>query len=522
MSGSEARQPQDGRRRIVIVGGGSTGWIAAAALGRQLRRERYDVTLIESSDIGTIGVGEAVIPPFVTFVRNLGLNEQTFIQRTQASFKLGIQFRNWLQRDHVYFHHFGALGRSLDGHDFLHCWLKARQNGDTADLMDYAPAAVMARYRRFFLPFKLPSESAFSEAAYAYHFDAGLVGRHLRDFAEHRGVRRIDARVTEVALDDTGAIRALQLDDGSEVCADLFLDCSGFRGLLIEGALKTPYESWKKYLPCDRAVAVQTSHAGEIPPYTISTARDAGWTWRIPLQHRVGNGYVFSGDHCSDQDAVDTLLDAVDGEPLHEPRVIPFRTGMRDALWSRNCVALGLAGGFLEPLESTAIHIVTRGVQFLLELFPNLDVGHEHWAGLAREYNERMRRDYEEIRDFIILHYCVTRRDDTEFWRLCRSLPRPESLNEKIDLFAERGELRIIDDGLFKQPSWQAVLTGMGVIPERYHPFVDMSDFAGIHSAMQAARGHLDEAARTLPRHHEFLAEHCPAEPDPFLERSGD
>ena len=505
------------RKRVVIVGGGSTGWIAAAALGRQLHAGEYAVTLVESSDIGTIGVGEAVIPPFVTFIRNLGLDEQDFVRKTQASFKLGIEFRNWLEKDHAYFHHFGALGRSLDGHDFLQCWLKARRHGDDAALTDYAPAAVMAKYDRFFLPFRLPSESALAEAAYAFHFDAGLVGRYLRDFAEQRGVARIDARVTEVRLAEDGAIGVLVLDTGSEIEADLFLDCSGFGGLLSEKALQTPYESWKDYLPCDKAVALQTAHDGEITPYTVSTARDAGWTWRIPLQHRIGNGYVFSSAHCSDQEAIDTLVGAVEGEALHEPRVIPFRTGMRDALWNRNCVALGLAGGFLEPLESTAIHLVTRGVQFLLELFPNLENDHGDWSALAHEYNARMRRDYEEIRDFIILHYCTTRRRDTEYWNLCRSLPLPDSLQEKIALFAERGELRIVDDGLFRKPSWQAVFTGMGVVPRNYHPFVDLSDFRQLHAAMKAGREHLDEAARTLPSHREFLAEHCPAEPDPML-----
>ena len=506
----------DARKRVVIVGGGSTGWIAAAALGRQLRTDEYDVVLIESSDIGTIGVGEAVIPPFVTFIRNLGLNEQDFIRKTQASFKLGIQFRNWLAKDHAYFHHFGALGRELDGHDFLQCWLKARSLGDDAGLMDYAPAAVMAKFDKFFLPFKMPPESPLTGAAYAFHFDAGLVGQYLRAFAEDKGVRRIDARIVNVHLADDGAIRALELDDGSEVGAELFLDCSGFRGLLTEEALQTPYESWLKYLPCDKAVALQTAHHGAITPYTISTARDAGWTWRIPLQHRIGNGYVFSSAHCSDETAVDTLVNAVEGEPLHEPRVIPFRTGMREALWAGNCVALGLAGGFLEPLESTAIHIVTRGVQFLLELFPNLEANQAEWQHLADEYNARMRRDYEEIRDFIILHYCTTRRDDTAYWRHCAELPLPGSLEEKIALFAERGELRIIDDGLFKKPSWQAVFTGMDVIPRRYHPFVDMSDFDRIHAAMQAGRDHLAEVVQTLPSHRAFLAEHCPADPDPM------
>ncbi len=505
------------KQRIVIVGGGSTGWIAAAALGRQLRKDLYDVTLVESSEIGTIGVGEAVIPPFITFIRNLGLDEQQFIRETQASFKLGIEFRNWARRDHRYFHHFGTLGRKLDGHDFLQCWLKARAHGDTTDLMDYAPAAVMAKHNRFYLPFKFPQESPLTGAGYALHFDAALVAKVLRRHAESRGVARIDGRIESVEQAPDGRIAALHLQDGQRVEGDFFLDCSGFRALLIEGQLGSPYESWRDYLPCNRAVALQTVGHPDITPYTRSTARGAGWTWRIPLQHRTGNGYVFSSDHCSDDEAIATLLKAVDGEPLHDPRVIPFRTGMRHNLWRKNCVALGLAGGFLEPLESTAIHLVTRGVQFLLELFPHDVRGTADWSELATEYDKRMRLDYEEIRDFIILHYCTTQRDDTPFWQLCQSLPRPDSLQEKMAMFAERGEVRIGGDDLFKVPSWQAVFTGMGVIPRHYHPFVDMSDFEQLKLAMRGGRTVIEEEVLTLPSHADFLRDNCAAEPLPAV-----
>ena len=500
------------KKRIVIVGGGSTGWIAAAALGKQLKPELYAVTLVESSAIGTIGVGEAVIPPFVNFIRNLGLDEQDFIRRTQASFKLGIKFQDWLRPGQAYFHHFGALGRTLDGHDFLQCWLKAKSQGDDTPLMDYAPAAVMAKHHRFYLPFKMPKGSPFADANYAFHFDAALVAKYLRDYAQARGVVRVDARVeqVQVAADDT--IRSITLDSGESLSADLFLDCSGFRGLLIGDALKVEYQSWKQYLPCDRAVALQTEGARDIPPYTLATARDAGWTWRIPLQHRVGNGYVFSADHCSDDEAVQTLLNAVAGEPLHEPRVIPFKTGMRKQLWKGNCVTLGLAGGFLEPLESTAIHLVTRGVQFLLELFPRMDSDGNEWRDLATEYNNRMAYDYKEIRDFIILHYCTTQRNDTAFWRDRQLSPIPDSLVEKIQLFAARGEVRIGGDNLFKIPSWQAVFTGMEVIPKTYHPFVDMSDFATMHLAMKSGCEHLGQSVHELPDHADFLREHCPAQ----------
>ena len=494
-----------------MVGGGSTGWIAAAALSKQLDPRRYKITLIESSAIGTIGVGEAVIPSFVTFIRNLGINEQEFIQSTQATFKLGIEFRNWKKLDHKYFHHFGALGKTLDGHNFLQCWLKARQSGDEAPLMDYSPAAVMAGNERFYLPFKVPEHSPVADAAYAYQFDASLVGQYLRGFAEQKGVERIDARIVGVDTENCGDIKSLKLDTGTDLDGDFFIDCSGFRGILIDQTLESEFIRWNNFLPCDRAVAVQTVSTGSVPPYTTSTARDAGWTWHIPLQHRVGNGYVFSGNHCSDDEAIHTLLQSIDGETLTEPRVIPFNTGMRKQFWKNNCVALGLAGGFLEPLESTAIHLVTRGVQFLLELFPGVDDSREARQALAQEYSRRMQYDYREIRDFLVLHYCVTERDDTEFWRDCQSMQIPQSLREKLDLFKAVGKTRIAHDDLFKEPSWQAVFIGMGIMPEQYHPFVDMSDFAAIHAAMRSGREHLLEEVKALPSHQEFLSTNCPA-----------
>ena len=494
-------------KRLVVVGGGTAGWMAAAALARQLRPELYEVSVIESSHINTIGVGESIVPPVVAFIRNLGMNEQDFIQNTQASYKLGIQFRDWLGNGESYFHPFGALGRKLDGHDFLQCWLKARSEGDSSSLMDYAPAAVMAENQRFALPFKLPLESPLAGTNYAFHLDASLLHQYLRWFAEERGVKRINAHVVRVNTAQSGNIESLELNNRQTVAGDFFIDCSGFRGILIDETLSSPYQSWKHFLPCDRAVTVQAAHSGAIPPYTISTARESGWTWRVPLQKRISSGYVFSSDHCSDNQARKTLLDAVEGEPMHNPGMISFRAGMREQLWKKNCIALGLSGGFLEPLESAAIYLVTRGVQLMLELFPDLQRDEQNWPSLAAEYNARMRMDYEEIRDFIILHYCTTTRADTEFWRFCRSNPIPDSLAAKIELFKARGELRIADDSLFQESNWQAVLTGMGVIPRSYHPFIDLVDFNGIRQAMQADRVQMDKAIQALPTYRKFLGE---------------
>jgi len=481
--------------------------MAAATLARQLRPELYEISVIESSHISTIGVGESIVPPVIEFVRNLGINEQDIIQSTQASYKLGIQFRDWLTKGDSYFHPFGSLGRRLDGHEFIQCWLKARSEGDTTPLMDYAPAAVMAKNQRYALPFDLPPDSPLAGANHALHLDASLLHQYLCRFAEERSVKRINAHVVHVNVAENGSIESVELNNRQTVRGDFFIDCSGFRGMLIGETLNSPFQSWGHYLPCDRVVTAQVEHSGEIPPYSISTAKESGWTWRIPLQNRISSGYVFSSDHCSDNQAINVLLDSVEGKPMHEPGMISFRAGVRQQLWKKNCIAIGLAGGFLEPLESAAIYLVTRGVQRMLELFPNLERDEQDWPGLATEYNTRMRMDYEEIRDFTILHYCTTTRADTEFWRLCQSNPVPDSLAGRIELFKARGELRIADDGLFKKSNWQAVLTGMGVIPRSYHPFIDLVDFNGISQAMQAHRAQINDAIQALPTYRKFLGE---------------
>lgn len=499
--------------RWVILGGGSAGWIAAAALAHQFRGT-LDITLVESSEIGTIGVGEAVIPPFLTFIRSLGIDEQQFISRVAGSFKLGIEFVDWRRPGHNYFHPFGELGKPLDGHDFYHLWRKAVQQGETFGLMDFSPAATMARAGKFFLPFKLPSQSAFAGANYALHFDAALVARELRRFAEARGVKRIDAKVERVQQDATGRITCLQLNNDQQLAGDFFIDCSGFSGLLIHKTLGAGFEDWSDYLPCNKAVAVQSRHTGQTPPYTVARAQAAGWSWRIPLQHRMGNGYVYCDKFLSDDQAIASLSTQLQGEALHEPRLISFTTGLRPELWKHNCIALGLAGGFLEPLESTAIHLVTRGVQFLLELFPQAALAPAQLCCLAREFNRRMRADYQEIRDFLVLHYCRTERDDTPFWAHCKHMAIPDSLQEKIALFEARGQLQPGNDDLFKKTNWQAVFEGMGVRASHYNPLVDLTDYAQLRDALMAGREHLARSVAELPDHDTFLRNFCPsAEP---------
>jgi len=492
-------------KKLLILGGGTAGCAAAAALARQLDPDFYEITVLDSSYIDGIGVGESVLPSFISFLRMLGLDEQDFIQKTGASIKLGIQFRDWLGKEDSFFHQLGDLGCQLNGQDFFDCWLKARSGGDQTPLQDYAPSAVMASKQKFDFPCGFPPGSPLAGADYALHVDAGLVCKYLRDFAERRKVRFLKAHVVSVKLGASGCIESLELNNRETVAGDFFIDCSGLRSLLIDEALNSGFEDWGHFLPCDRAVTVQTPASAAIPPYSISTAKQGGWTWRIPLQDRISTGYVFSSKYSNDQQAIRVLLDPVEGKPLQEPHFIPFRSGVHKQLWKKNCIALGLAGGFLEPLESTAIHLAIRGVENMLELFPNLDDGLQAWPTLADEYNRRMRVDYEEIRDFIILHYNTSQRTDTEFWRHCQSMPVPDSLTSRLELFNARAELSVHDGSLFKESSWLAVLNGMGVQPRNWHPFLDMADFSAIHQDMQAYRASLDAAVQQLQPYQKFL-----------------
>ena len=431
--------------KIVIVGGGTSGWLSAAMLCHHFKRELCQVQLIESEDIGTIAVGESTVPPFVGLIQRLGINEQEFIRATKATYKLGIQFVGWHQRNKKYFHPFGVIGRAIGDHDFYQCWLKARAHGDTSSLLDFSPCNVMAENGRFFPPAEARN-TPIGGANYALHVDALLVSRYLRSYAEARGLKRVEGKVTQVKQRDDGFIRSVALADGREIQGDFFIDCTGFNGLLIGQALGVGSVDWSNYLPCDRAIVAKTASQKPLLPFTRATAQPAGWSWQIPLQDRMGHGYVYSSRFCSDAAAKSALLRSLGGIALDNLRVVPFTTGHRQELWKHNCLAIGLASGFVEPLEATSIHMIARGMDFFLRYFPDRDCD----AALIREYNRRMLADYEEIRDFIVLHYSATARDDSPFWQWCSNITLPDSLRERIELFKGRGALREGVDELFR------------------------------------------------------------------------
>ncbi len=498
-------------QKILIVGGGTAGWIAASILAKQLRNtdgtpSSIQIELVESEDIGTIGVGESTIPPFLEMLNNLEINEQEFIKYTQASFKLGIQFVDWRVKGETYFHPFGTITADMSEFTFYQMWLKSLHQGDNFALQDFSPCNVMARHGRFFLP-QLAEKTAIGEARYALHLDAKLVAQYLRNYAEARGVVRHEGKITQVITRGDGGIASVKLESGAEITADFFIDCSGFHALLIDKTLGSAYCDWSHYLPCDRAVAVQTENVGDTTPYTRATARDHGWTWRIPLQKRTGNGYVYASRYCSDDEATNTLLQAVDGKLLIEPRVIPFKTGVRQDVWKKNCLAIGLAAGFIEPLESTAIHLVVRGMVQFMRNFPDQDCD----EALARNYNRCITREYEEIRDFIVLHYCLTQREDTPFWRYCKTMELPESLQEIIDYFSAQGGLPEMIDALFHPINWRSVCEGMGLRPRQYSPTMETASYAGARERMLNYAKNLETFVHKLPTHDQFIRDNCSA-----------
>jgi len=499
---------QNGIRKVVIVGGGSAGWICAAMASHYFHKTGVEVELIESEEIGTIGVGESTIPPFLQLIRSLGIDEQDFIQKTQASFKLAIRFENWRNKGETYYHPFGQIGGPIGRHEFYQCWLRAKANGHPSALQDFAPATVMADQWKFIPPFRA-QKTLLSGASYALHIDAKLVAQYLRDFAEARGVKRTEGIVTDVVSRPDGFVEKVIMKNGSEVSGDLFIDCSGFRALLIGKTLDEEYLDWSDVLMCDRAVVAQTENVKDPHPYTLAQAQDAGWRWRIPLQHRAGNGYVFCSQYISEDEATATLLSQIEGDVLLGPNIIPFKTGMRKRLFRNNVVAIGLAGGFIEPLESTALHLIYRGMDFLLRYFPDKAFD----PRLAAEYNRRMTMDYEEIRDFIVLHYYTTQRDDTPFWRDYQKLTPPESLRERVELFKSSAVLRDGIDDMFRAPSWQSIMEGMGIRPDRYQQLVDAAPYSVIKQTLDQSAPILKAQVAALPSHGEFLAQHCPAAP---------
>ncbi len=489
-------------RSVVIVGGGTAGWMAAAALAAKLKG-LCEITLVESQEIGIVGVGEATVPHIRHFNNSLGIDEADFMRRTRATFKLGIEFRNWGRIGDSYFHPFGELGRKLNGVDFHHYWMKLRAMGeetDVFDIFDCSLPAVAAKHGRFAFPAQ--NSSVLSTFGYAYHFDATLYAPYLRDYAQARGVKRVEGKIVDTTLRGAdGFIESVTLEDGAKLQADLFLDCSGFRGLLIEQALKTGYEEWTQWLPCDRAVAAPCETAEHDIPYTRCTAREAGWQWRIPLQHRVGNGYVYSSRFIGDEEAANTLLNNLEGKPLADPRVLRFVTGKRKKQWHKNCVAIGLASGFLEPLESTSIYLIQQAISTLLEIFPDRSFD----SADIDEFNRAMILEYERVRDFLILHYHATERDDTPFWNYVRTMPVPDSLRYKMDLFRDRGHVVKYKDGMFLDRSWQAVYLGQRVVPERHDPLVDMLGADDLRRYVRETKDVVERAAQSMPHHDDFL-----------------
>ncbi len=497
----------DALRRVCIVGGGTAGWIAAAVMAHHFQGKLFEIELVESDDIGTIGVGESTIPPFLELLAKLDINEQDFVRSVQASFKLGIEFQDWRVKGERYFHPFGTIGQQIELSEFYQCWSKLRSQGYGHGLQEFAPASVMAARERFMLPFKARSTPV-GGASYALHVDAKRVAQYLRGHAEARGVKRTEGIVADVALDGRGIVSKLTLKDRRQVSADFFIDCSGFRALLIEKAVGSGYVDWSNYLFCDRAIAAQTANIDPPRPYTYVEAQDFGWRWRIPLQHRTGNGHVFASEFMSDDEATRALLDKVEGEVVAGPLVVPFKTGVRERIWHRNVLSLGLASGFIEPLESTAIHLIYRGMDYFFRFLPDRHCD----PALADEYNRRMTADYVEIRDFIVLHYCTTSRDDTPFWRKCRDMELPDSLRERIELFRANGTLREGLDELFRSASWFSVFEGMGVRPRTYHPLVDRIDESWLTGALDRARTGLAEVVEKLPTHQQFIDAHCRAD----------
>jgi hypothetical protein len=494
-------------RRVVIVGGGSAGWITAAPLARMLCRPgqpgHCEVTLVESAEIGTVGVGEATLPTISFYNQLLGIDEADFVRKTKASFKLGIDFRDWGRVGHRFFHGFGGFGPAIHNRPLWAYWLRLRQlDPNLPSYEDWSTATMMARQLRFMPP--RPGEPSPNNAFnYAYHFDASLYGAYLRDYALHHGAQRVEGTIVRVETSEqNGFVTAVHLSDGRRVEGDLFIDCSGFRALLIGGAMNSPYEDWSHWLPCDRALAVPCARVDPMTPFTTSTARSAGWQWRIPLQHRTGNGLVYCSGHLGDDEAAELLLSSLDGKALDEPRQQRFVTGRRKQGWVKNVVAIGLSSGFLEPLESTSIQLIMDGVSRLTNMLPDRDFAPK----LADEFNRQMAYRYESVRDFIILHYKLGERRDSEFWRQCAAMDIPDGLAHQIELFRQAGRVTILEPEGFLEPSWASLFLGLGILPERHDPYIDLVDIEQIRRHLWGVRDAIRRAVELMPTHGEFVA----------------
>ncbi|MFG6462969.1 tryptophan halogenase family protein [Roseateles sp. DXS20W] len=487
--------------RVVIAGGGTAGWMMAALMSKLLGKQ-LDIKLVESEEIGTVGVGEATIPALHTFHNLLGINEAEFMAATNATFKLGINFEGWKNVGENYFHSFGVTGNDHWSAGFQHFWLKGRQEGLSRSYTDYNLETLAAYSNRFA---HLPRNGM----NYAYHLDASRYAKYLRAMSEAHGVQRIEGKIAAVLMDGPqgrdGDITALQMQDGSRIDGDLFIDCTGFRSLLLGEALGVGYEDWSYWLPCDRAVAVQTASVREAWPYTRSIAHPFGWQWRIPLQHRVGNGLVYSSKELSDADAPEVLKQNVEGELLTPPRIIKFLPGQRDKVWHRNCVAVGLASGFVEPLESTSIHLIQRSAIRLMQMFP---AGGISQADID-EFNRQSKRELEHIRDFIVLHYHVNERTDSALWQHVREMDILPSLRHRIDLFRETARVFRPSDELFAEISWVQVMMGQGITPQRYHPVADQMGRQELRDFLGDIHTRITRTLSALPQHQAYVEQLC-------------
>ena len=499
--------PNSNIKNVVIVGGGTAGWMAAAALSKLLNHPDINIRLIESEAIGTVGVGEATIPHITYFNELLGLHENEFVEKTNATFKLGIEFVDWERVGKGYIHPFGEYGMDMEGLNFHQYWLRHKALGHTDSIDEYNLQIMAARAGKFQRPSNIPN-SPLGSIAYAFHFDATLYAKFMRSFAEGRGVTRTEGKVIEVNQNaETGFIESLDLEDGQSIEGDFFIDCTGFYGLLIEQTLKSGFEDWSDVLPCNRAVTVGCERISDPIPYTRSTAKSAGWQWRIPLQSRTGNGYVYCGDYISDDEAADCLLKGLDAKPTGDPRFIKFKTGVRKEPWKKNVLSLGLAGGFMEPLESTSIHLIQTAVARLMTHFPD-----KHFSQASIDFfNRATHREFKETRDFLVLHYCATEREDSAFWRYCKNMELPETLQHRIDLYKEIAHVYRDGHELFGPTSWFAVMHGQGLSPRSYHPNADIMPQGELEKRMSDIRRVWGNCLQNMPSHQQFIDANCKA-----------
>ena len=486
------------KMQVVIAGGGTAGWMTAAALGKLLGHY-LSVTLVESDEIGTVGVGEATIPTIRSFHQLMNIDEAEFLRETSGTFKLGIQFDNWGTKGDSYIHSFGETGKECWAGQFQHFWLRGLKLGVSAPFGDFSPELQAAKAGKFALTNK-------PRLSYAYHLDASAYAKYLRKISERHGVRRVEGKIQHVMLDDeSGFIRSLCLDSGEQIEGEFFIDCTGFRALLMEKALHVGYEDWSGIFICDSAVAAQTELSGDIPPYTRSIAYECGWRWRIPLQHRMGNGLVYSSQYISDDEAMALFLRELGESPINAPRIIKFKPGRRLKSWSRNCVAIGLASGFIEPLESTSIHLISSSIIRLMRMIPI--------SGINKcdvdEYNRQSLNELNDVRDFVALHYKATNRSDSAFWRYCKSMDVPETLSRRIEIYRDSARIFWSSEELFTANSWNQVMLGQGILPGAYHPVADLMSDEELHKYLAGYRQSILNFVQTLPSHAEFLKSYC-------------